>query len=75
MNDDGSIGSPGAWKFESRVTDLEGIEVHVSITVPLRATWGPGGELPPVTAIGSIAQSVANSAVEEIAEARNQVPF
>jgi hypothetical protein len=64
-----------AWKFESHITDLDGIEIHVSITVPIRSTWTPGGELPPVTALGSIAQSVANTAVEEIAEARNQVPF
>ncbi len=72
--DDGSEDWPGEWKFQSTITDLEGIEVQVTITVPRRAAWSPSGERPPVTCLGAIAQDVANKAVEDSTNARNQVP-
>lgn len=72
---DGSEDWPGAWTFESRATDLEGIKVRVVVTVPRRATWRESGDLPPVTALSTVAYEAAADAVTRISEIKGRPPF
>lgn len=75
MSTDGSEDWPGAWEFESRITDLEGIEVYVCIKVPRRATWRESGDLPPVMALGVTAYSAAQEAMASVADIKGRPPF
>lgn len=75
MSTDGSEDWPGAWEFESRATDLDGIEVRVTVTVPRRATWRGSGDLPPVTALSTVAYQAATEAVHSVTEIKGRPPF
>jgi hypothetical protein len=75
VSDDGSEDWPGAWTFKCSTVDLDGIEVEVRITVPRRATWRSSGDLPPVTALGAVAQATADDAMKSIADIKGRPPF
>lgn len=64
------------WKFGSRITSPDGIEVTVSITIPRAATWGKSGcRVDTESALPPIAQMAAADAMKQINDAKNEVPF
>lgn len=66
----------GPWKYGSRITSPDGIEVTVSITVPPGATWTrSGGRASTSDALPPIAQMTAALAMKHIDETKNEVPF
>jgi hypothetical protein len=64
------------WTFESAITAPDGIEVRVSITVPVRALWnGSSQRVTTTDAMPPIAQMAAADAMKQIDNAKNEVPF
>lgn len=64
------------WRFGSRITALDGIEVTVSITVPAGAAWDRSGERVSTNdALPPIAQMAAADAMKQINDSKNEVPF
>lgn len=74
MTTDDEYGPP--WMFESAITAPDGIEVRVSITVPVRALWtAPSDRVATADAMPPIAQMAAADAMKQIDNAKNEVPF
>ena len=65
--------------FEARITDPDGIQVHVTVTVPAGAMWPDAngridtGE--PVSEAAEVAQVTAVQAINRIASYKGRPPF
>jgi hypothetical protein len=62
--------------YEMRLNGADGIEVLVSVALPLAATWGGSGErVSSRDALPPIVQMAAADVLKNIYDAQNEVPF
>lgn len=66
-DEDGQLYEP--WLFEHTVTQPDGIQVHVIVTVPIGAAWKD------VRETAEIAQMAANHALTHIDRCKERPPF